>query len=152
MKFSHLDKYGEVCMVDVSAKSKQRRVAKAFGYIKLKKETTSLIEENKIAKGNVFSTAKIAAIYAAKKCPNLIPLCHNIFTDSIEVELKLKKEKVECRTEVVARDCTGVEMEALVAVNIALLTIYDMCKAVDKKMKICDIHLLEKRKEDLDRT
>jgi cyclic pyranopterin phosphate synthase len=136
-------------MVDVSAKPISAREATAAGRIVLLAETLALISENKIAKGNVLATARIAGIQAAKQTSQLIPLCHNLNLSHLEVRLALNETgvEVECTARTAAQ--TGVEMEALTGVSVALLTIYDMCKAVDKEMEISDIRLLQKTKRDL---
>ncbi len=149
MDFSHVDKDGNAVMVDVSAKPKVRRTARAEGRIFMDPDTIKLIKEKLIKKGDVLTVAKIAGITAGKKTSELIPLCHNISIDQISVDLKLEKESILITACSVCTDKTGIEMEALTAVSIAALTIYDMCKAVDKKMQIGDIKLLEKTKETL---
>lgn len=148
-EFSHLDKEGNINMVDVSGKNKQLRKAIASGFISMKEETIKKIKLNEIAKGNVMAVAKVAAIGAGKKTSEIIPLCHNIFISSINVDFTIKKSRIDCLSTATATDCTGVEMEALTAVSIALLTVYDMCKAVDKNMVISQIKLLEKSKQNL---
>ncbi len=134
-------------MVDVTEKGKTVRVAKACGVVKMKSSTLKRIEEGSLTKGNVLTTAKIAGILAAKKTGNLIPLCHPLALTGVDVEFELDPEsaKVMITAEVRTVGPTGVEMEALTAVGVAALTIYDMCKAVDKEMIIGDIMLLEKR-------
>lgn len=134
-------------MVDVSAKPSSTRIAVASGTISLAQETVDLIERNQIGKGNVIATARIAGIQAAKRTAELIPLCHPLPLSSIEVDIAFDGDRAEvrCTARTVAQ--TGVEMEALTGVAVTLLTIYDMCKAVDKQMRISDIHLVEKRKE-----
>jgi cyclic pyranopterin phosphate synthase len=136
-------------MVDVSDKPNQRRRARAEGHISLQPETVTLIRENGIAKGNVLTTAEIAGIQAAKKTGGLIPLCHPLVLDRAHLRLTLDESGVEARSEVVCIGRTGVEMEALTAVSVALLTVYDMCKAVDKTMCLERILLTEKVKEGL---
>jgi cyclic pyranopterin monophosphate synthase len=133
-------------MVDVSAKPLSARSAVAAGRIALAKETVALIRKNEIAKGDVIATARLAGIQAAKRTAHLIPLCHTIpLSDvKIDIELSAAAAEVTCTARSVAQ--TGVEMEALTGVAVALLTIYDMCKAVDKKMEIGDVRLLEKTK------
>jgi cyclic pyranopterin monophosphate synthase len=149
MEFSHLDSEGKAKMVDVSHKSKQLRIAIASGEIHLQSNTINKIQANDIAKGNVLTVAKIAAIQAAKQTPNLIPLCHNIALSQVNVRFEIKDNSILCFGESRAVDVTGVEMEALMAVSVALLTIYDMCKAIDKTMEIQDVKLLEKEKIDV---
>ena len=147
--FSHLDKVGNAKMVDVSNKKKQLRIALAEGEIILSKATIDKILNNNIAKGSVLGIAKVAGIMGAKQTSNLIPLCHNIFLNTIQIDFEIKEEKIICMAKSVATDVTGVEMEALMAVNISLLTIYDMCKAIDKKMILTNIRLLKKDKYDV---
>jgi cyclic pyranopterin phosphate synthase len=148
-RLSHIAADGSAQMVDVSAKPISAREATAAGRIVLLAETLALISENKIAKGNVLATARIAGIQAAKQTSQLIPLCHNLNLSHLEVRLALNETgvEVECTARTAAQ--TGVEMEALTGVSVALLTIYDMCKAVDKEMEISDIRLLQKTKRDL---
>ena len=145
-QFSHIDKTGKVNMVDVGSKPEQTRVAKASGFIQLQPETLKLIHENQIKKGDVLTVAEIAGIQAAKKTPSLIPLCHNLLLTKVEVKSTVKETGVYIESTVKCTGQTGVEMEALTAVSIALLTIYDMCKAVDKQMVISDIKLDFKEK------
>ena len=149
MDFSHLDKEGNAVMVDVSAKPKVRRTARAEGKIFMSPDTIKLINEKLIKKGDVLTVAKIAGITAGKKTSDLIPLCHNISIDQISVDLVVEEKSILITAGSVCTDKTGIEMEALTAVSVAALTIYDMCKAVDKKMQIGDIKLLEKIKETL---
>ena len=145
-KLSHVDSSGQVQMVDVSAKESTKRRAVACGKVKMKPQTLRFIEKQRIAKGNVLGTAKIAGIMAAKKTSELIPLCHPLELMGIDVDLKIdrKNSQILIEAEVRTTGKTGVEMEAMTAVSIAALTIYDMCKAVDKEMIIGDIMLLEK--------
>ena len=133
-------------MVDVSAKPLSKRIAVASGKIRLQRETIDLIARDQIAKGNVFATARIAGIQAAKQTAQLIPLCHTLPLGQVNIEIVVSKNGAEakCTARTIAQ--TGVEMEALVGVTAALLTIYDMCKAVDKGMIISDVQLLEKTK------
>lgn len=145
-KLTHIDKAGKVKMVDVSEKKTTLREAVASGSISMEKETLKLITEGKIAKGNALETARLAGIMAAKKTCEIIPLCHQLNLSSVTVDLKIDKKKSRINIEAKAK-CkgeTGVEMEALVAASTAALTIYDMCKAVDKGMVISDIMLLKK--------
>lgn len=148
-RLSHVAADGSAQMVDVSAKPVSAREAIAAGRITLRRETLALILENKIAKGNVFATARLAGIQAAKQTSQLIPLCHNLNLSHLEVDLSLGEDGLEakCTARTIAQ--TGVEMEALTGVSVALLTIYDMCKAVDKEMQISDVRLLEKTKRDV---
>ncbi len=148
MEFTHLDKNGKAKMVDISNKPKIKRTAAAFGRIFLQKETIEMIKAAEIKKGDVLTVAKIAAISAAKRTTDLIPLCHNISVDSIEVDFKINDNNIEIFSEAVCTDKTGIEMEVLTAVSIAGLTIYDMCKAVDKTMILSEVKLLKKTKEE----
>ena len=145
-KFSHTDEQGKANMVDVGGKAHQLRAAKATGKIVLAKETVQLIQENQIKKGDVLTIANIAGIQAAKATSSLIPLCHPLPLTHVELNLTplLEKNAVYCQTTVKTNGQTGVEMEALCATQIALLTIYDMCKAVDRGMVIQSVRLLEK--------
>jgi len=134
-------------MVDVSGKPFEKRVARARGLIKLQARTLSLIQENNMKKGNVLLTAQIAGIQAAKRTSDLIPLCHPLSLSKVDVDFDILEEGIQVESVVTCIEQTGVEMEALQAVSTALLTVYDMCKAVDKEMLIGDIHLVEKTKE-----
>jgi cyclic pyranopterin monophosphate synthase len=146
MKLSHLDKKGKAKMVDVSKKEINLRTSSAFAEVILSKEAFEAVKNNSIAKGDVLSVARIAGIQAAKKTSELIPLCHNIFISSVTLEFILDKDKrsISITSETKTNSVTGIEMEALTAVSIAALTIYDMCKALDKGIKIKNIHLLSK--------
>ncbi|MCF7958909.1 MAG: cyclic pyranopterin monophosphate synthase MoaC [Phycisphaerae bacterium] len=146
---SHTDQQGKASMVDVSGKIPQLRIARATGKILLNEKTISLIRENTMKKGDVLGVARIAGIQAAKQTATLIPLCHPLIIDKIDVQIELSDDAAIVTSKVVCTGRTGVEMEALTAVNIALLTIYDMCKAVDKSMKINEITLIEKVKKDV---
>jgi cyclic pyranopterin phosphate synthase len=148
-KLSHVDNKGKANMVDVGNKPEQLRIAKASGFIKLSSETLALIKQNEIKKGDVLTIAEIAGIQAAKKTSELIPLCHPLQLTKIDVKAILGNTGVKVTSEVKCIGQTGVEMEALTAVNIALLTVYDMCKAVDKKMEMGEIKLEEKTKSDI---
>lgn len=147
-ELSHLDANGEARMVDVSAKPVVRREAVATGEILLQPSTLDLIEAQAIAKGNVFATARIAGIQAAKSTGHLIPLCHPLPITSCDVEFEVPPERDRIRIRATARIAaqTGVEMEALTAVSVAALTLYDMCKAVDKSMVMNRIRLVSKTK------
>jgi cyclic pyranopterin phosphate synthase len=136
-------------MVDVSAKPMSKRKAVASGKIQLQRETIELIAKDQITKGNVFATARIAGIQAAKQTAQLIPLCHTLPLGEVKVDIVTSNEgaEVNCTAQTVAQ--TGVEMEALLGATVALLTIYDMCKAVDKEMQISDVRLLSKTKRDV---
>lgn len=148
-KLSHIDNEGKAKMVDVSHKKDQIRVAKARGFIKLNQETISLIRDNKMKKGDVLTVAEIAGIQAGKKCSDLIPLCHPLPLSKIEVHTNLTETGVEVKTMAKCIGQTGVEMEALTAASVALLTVYDMCKSVDKHMEIKKITLIGKTKTDI---
>jgi len=143
---SHIGPDGRAQMVDVSAKPMSNRTAIAKGKIKLQRKTLDLISRDQIAKGNVFATARLAGIQAAKQTANLIPLCHTLPLSDVKIDTASARDgaEVTCTARTIAQ--TGVEMEALTGVAIALLTIYDMCKAVDKKMQIGGIRLLKKTK------
>ena len=145
-RLSHLDDQGRAAMVDVGHKEATRRQAVAEGFITLQPATLRAITAKKIPKGEVLNTARIAAILAAKRCGELIPLCHPLPIESVEVHFHLQKSRI--RIEATARITakTGVEMEALTAVSVAALTIYDMCKAIDKSMTIDGVRLLRKSK------
>ena len=148
-KFSHTDKHGKARMVNVGQKKEQKRTARAEGFIRLHDSTLKLIRNNEIRKGSVLTVSEIAGIQAAKKTGELIPLCHLLPVSHVEVEANLTDEGIRVNSHVEYTGKTGVEMEALTAVNIALLTVYDMCKAVDQQMTIENIHLKEKHKEDI---
>ena len=145
-KLSHLDDRGRARMVDVSDKEITSRIAIARGTIHMRAETLALILGNKIAKGNVFSVARIAGIMAAKKTSELIPMCHPLNLTSVEIDLTAAENppRVEIQASVRVSGKTGVEMEAMTAVSVAGLTIYDMCKAVDREMSIGEIRLVQK--------
>ena len=142
--FSHLDEHGDIRMVDVSEKTGSSRTAIAAGFIRMQRETLDKIKSGETPKGNVLTTAKVAAIQAAKRVPELIPLCHQINLTWIDLKFKIEKEGISIESTTSAQYTTGVEMEALTAVSIAALTIYDMCKALDKTMLIGDICLINK--------
>jgi cyclic pyranopterin phosphate synthase len=148
-KLSHTDEKGKANMVDVSHKKDQIRIAQAEGFIQLNVEAIRLIKENQVKKGDVLTIAEIAGIQAAKRTSELIPLCHPLSLTKIDVKATLEKHGVKVRSLSKCIGQTGVEMEALTAVNVALLTVYDMCKAVDKEMLMSDIKLLSKEKIDL---
>jgi len=148
-RLTHVAGDGRAQMVDVSAKPISQRTAVASGKIQLKRATLELIAKDQVAKGNVFATARIAGIQAAKQTAYLIPLCHTLPLANVKVDIVTSDEgaQVKCTAQTVAQ--TGVEMEALVGVTVALLTIYDMCKAVDKEMQLSDVRLLNKTKHDV---
>ncbi len=146
-ELSHVNQEGKANMVDVSGKPEQTRTARAEGFISLQKETLQKIIDNTMKKGDVLATARIAGIMAAKQTHLLVPLCHPLPLTKIEVELKMESAGIRATAWVRCVGKTGVEMEALTAVQVSLLTIYDMCKAVDKKMVMENIHLVEKTKQ-----
>ena len=145
-EFSHLDNEGAARMVDVGEKAVLRRTAVAAGSVRMSPETVELLRERALPKGDALNTARIAGVMAAKRTPDLIPLCHGLNLTSVSVEFEVGIEEVGIVATARASDRTGVEMEALTAVSVAALTIYDMCKAVDKGMIIGDIRLIEKTK------
>ena len=149
-RLTHIAADGRAQMVDVSEKPLSARTAVATGRIALAKETVALVRKNEIAKGDVIATARIAGIQAAKRTAYLIPLCHTIPLSEVTIDIDLSGDgaEVTCTARTVAQ--TGVEMEALTGVAVALLTIYDMCKAVDKAMVIGDVRLLKKTKSAVD--
>jgi len=146
---SHIDDRGDARMVDVGGKNIQQRTAVATGWIRMSATTLQAIRDDRIKKGNVLAVARIAGIQAAKSTPSLIPLCHTLPLDSVLIDFEYHDQGVmaSCRVSCQAR--TGVEMEALTGVSVALLTVYDMCKAIDKNMVLENIRLIEKQKEDL---
>jgi len=146
MKLSHVDARGKAKMVDVSGKPVQLREAVASGEVRLKPATLRLIKSNRIAKGDVFNTARLAGIQAAKRTGELIPLCHPLNLTHVDVALLAKRDRIVITGTAKIAAQTGVEMEALTAVAVAALTIYDMCKAVDKEMVIGEIRLVRKTK------
>jgi len=151
-RLTHIASDGRARMVDVSVKPLSHREAIASGRIELQRETLDLIASDRMAKGNVFATARIAGIQAAKQTAQLIPLCHPLGLSHIEIGLTTGQNFIEATCTARTAAQTGVEMEALTGVSIALLTIYDMCKAVDKKMRIEGIHLVRKTKQDARRS
>lgn len=149
MKLTHIDDKGKANMVDVGCKPMQEREAVASGKIILSKETIRQIKENLMKKGDVLTIAQVAGIQAAKKTSNLIPLCHPLLLSKIDVKPEVVSDGVKITAMVKCTGQTGVEMEALTAVSVALLTVYDMCKAIDKNMVIEAVKLLEKTKKDI---
>jgi len=143
---THFDAHGQAHMVDVAEKSETHRIARAAGSIHMLPQTLALIEAGDAKKGDVLGVARIAAIQASKRTSELIPLCHPIALTKVGVEFSIDRAQSAITCEVAAQTVgrTGVEMEALTAVSVGLLTIYDMCKAVDRGMRIADIRLLEK--------
>ncbi|HDP75078.1 MAG TPA: cyclic pyranopterin monophosphate synthase MoaC [Bacteroidales bacterium] len=150
MELSHIDQNGKANMVDVGHKPNQIRKASAKGFIQLQPETLKLIRENQMKKGDVLTIAEIAGIQAAKRTPELIPLCHTLMLAKVDVKTTLCDNGVEVISYAKSIGQTGVEMEALTAASVALLTVYDMCKAVDKQMVIEQVKLIEKTKKDIE--
>jgi cyclic pyranopterin monophosphate synthase len=145
-RLTHIGSDGRAQMVNVAAKPFSKRTAVARGKIRLQRETLDLIARDQIAKGNVFATARIAGIQAAKQTAQLIPLCHTLPLGEVNIDIVASKDRAEVKCTVQTIAQTGVEMEALVGTTVALLTIYDMCKAVDKDMIISHVKLLKKTK------
>lgn len=143
-KLSHLDENGNVRMVDVSKKKITFRTAIASGEIRMQPETVRQLTAGELPKGNVLTTAKLAGIQAAKRTAELIPLCHPLSISWVDVQFEVQSDRVQITATAKVREATGIEMEALTAVAVAGLTIYDMCKAVDKQMEIGEIRLVEK--------
>ena len=144
MDLTHFNEEGRAHMVEVSQKEDTKRTAIARGRIKMKSETINRIKAGLIEKGDVLSVAQVGAIMAAKKTSDLIPMCHNIFITGADIRFNILEDSVEVEAEVKTVGKTGVEMEALTAVSLACLTIYDMCKAIDKDMVIDNIRLIKK--------
>ena len=144
-KLTHLDGEGRLKMVDVGDKEKTERLARVRGEIRMRPETVALIEQNRVAKGNVLEAARLAGIMAAKRTGELIPLCHPLNITAVDIEFTVGQDRVEVEAAARIDDRTGVEMEALTAASLALLTIYDMCKGVDRGMVISELRLMEKR-------
>ena len=147
-ELTHVDDAGRARMVDVGAKPAQRRLARARGRIYLRSETVALIRQDALRKGDALAVAQIAGIQAAKRTAELIPLCHPLPLDRIDVTLTVEDDGVVAEAAVACVGKTGVEIEALTAVSVALLAVYDMCKAVDRNMEIGPVRLLEKVKLD----
>ena len=143
-KLTHFDEKGNTRMVNVGEKPETLRTAIAQGYVTAKLETLKLISSQQMKKGNVLEVARLAGYMAAKKTSELIPLCHPLNLTSIRVDVAIVEDKIEIEAEVQTVGRTGVEMEALTAVSVAGLTVYDMCKAVDREMCISDIRLVKK--------
>ncbi len=148
-KLSHINNEGKAKMVDVGSKPDQQRMATATGFIRLSQETVTLVRDNQVKKGDVLTVAEIAGIQGAKETSRLIPLCHPLPLTKIEVKTTLTGEGVKIDSEASCTGKTGVEMEALTAVSVALLTVYDMCKAADKNMTIEYVKLTGKTKTGL---
>jgi len=146
VEFSHLDSDGKAKMVDISDKAPSHRVAVARGKVRMRPETVSLIQGGGIAKGDVFGVAKVAGIMAAKRTSDLIPMCHPLEVTGVEIRFESRADAGEIEIEATAKTCgrTGVEMEALTAVGVAALTIYDMCKSADRDIVITEIRLVSK--------
>ena len=143
-KLTHLDQRGNARMVDVGNKERSDRAAIATGFVRMRSATIAALRDGKTPKGDVLAVARVAGIQAAKRTAELIPMCHALQLTSVQVELEIQRDGVALRAAVKAADRTGVEMEALTAVSIAALTLYDMLKALDKDMTIEDVKLLKK--------
>ena len=146
-RLTHVDGSGQARMVDVSGKPRVRRTARAEGFVVMAPGTVRLVRENALAKGDVLAAARLAGILGAKRASDLIPLCHNIEIEHVEVRLEVLEDRIRIEAYAACTDKTGIEMEALTAASVAALTVYDMCKAVDKGMRIEGVRLLEKTKE-----
>jgi len=144
-ELTHLDPAGRARMVDVSAKEVTERLARVRGEIRMRPETVRLIVRNQVTKGNVLEAARLAGIMAAKKTAELIPLCHPVNLTWVDVEFEVGDDRITVEAQALIHAQTGVEMEAMVAASVALLTIYDMCKAADREMVISEVRLMEKR-------
>jgi len=144
MEFTHFDEQGRAHMVEVGEKDDTKRVAIARGAIYMKPETINMIKQGMIKKGDVLSVAQIGGIMGAKKTSDLIPMCHNIFISGADIRFNILDDAIEIEAEVRTIGKTGIEMEALTAVTMTALTIYDMCKAIDKGMSISDVRLVKK--------
>ncbi|MFC3096046.1 cyclic pyranopterin monophosphate synthase MoaC [Alteromonas sediminis] len=142
--FSHLDEQGKAAMVDVSDKAVTARRAVATGRIHMHVDTLRAVKEQNLKKGDVLAVARIAGIQGAKKCSDLIPLCHPLALSKVDIQFRFEDSAIVVTCECKLKGQTGVEMEALTGVNVALLTIYDMCKALDKSMHFEGVTLLEK--------
>jgi len=149
MDFSHIDSEGKARMVDVSGKPVVRRYAEAAGTILVGNRVIEALKERSLKKGNPLAAARIAGVMGAKKTGDLIPLCHPLPVDHVSVEFEVKTDSIEIKSTAVTTARTGVEMEALTAVSVAALTIYDMCKAVSRDMTIGEIRLISKKKEEV---
>ncbi|HUW34150.1 MAG TPA: cyclic pyranopterin monophosphate synthase MoaC [Planctomycetota bacterium] len=159
VELTHTTETGRARMVNVAQKPVQRRMARAAGVIVMSRETLDLIRDNQIKKGDVLTVAQVAGIQAAKRASDMIPLCHPLELDFVDVQLRPAEAAelpspaaagIVAQTEVQCTGRTGAEMEALVAASAALLTVYDMCKAVDDSMRITDVHLIEKVKGNVE--
>lgn len=147
LSFSHIDQHGKANMVDVTEKSPSVRTAMAQGYVKMQATTIELIKANALVKGDIFAVARVAGIQAAKKCADLIPLCHPLILSKVDVQFKLDETNHRVQVQAMCKltGQTGVEMEALCAVSVAALTLFDMAKAVDPMMEIQDIKVMYKQ-------
>ena len=143
-KPSHLNQKGEAHMVDISQKEETKRKAKAEGFVKVKKSTIETIKKGNLDKGDLFGSARIAGIMAAKKTSDLIPLCHILSISSINIDITIIRNNIHISCEVINKGQTGVEMEALTAVSVSCLTIYDMIKGIDREATISQIKLINK--------
>jgi len=150
MKLTHYDEQGVARMVDISEKDLSRRRAVAEGRVRISPKTAKLVKELQVPKGNPLEVARLAGIQAAKRTSELIPLCHNLNLDHVEVDIEVRPDHFLVQASASCRWATGVEMEALTAVSVAALTLYDMCKAVDKGMEITGVRLLKKSKEPVE--
>jgi len=148
-QLSHIDTSGNARMVDVGNKKIQRRTALASGMIHMAEHTIQSIKDDQVRKGNVLAVARVAGIQAVKATSSLIPMCHPLPLDSINIDFEYYDEGIRATCTVSCQARTGVEMEALTGVSVALLTVYDMCKAIDKEMVLDQIRLLKKQKEDI---
>lgn len=148
-QLSHVDSTGDARMVDVGGKTVQKRTAVASGMIRMAAETVKAIRKDQVKKGNVLGVARVAGIQAAKATPTLIPLCHMLPLDAVSIDFEYQDGELLATCTVTCQARTGVEMEALTGVSVALLTVYDMCKAIDKGMVLENIRLVHKQKEDL---
>lgn len=144
MDFTHFNEEGRAHMVEVGGKNDTKRIAKAYGKVRMKKETIEMIKDGLIKKGDVLSVAQVGGIMGSKKTSELIPMCHNIFITGSNIRFNILEESIEIESEVKTVGKTGVEMEALTAVSMAALTIYDMCKSIDRSMVIEEIKLMQK--------
>ena len=148
-KLSHVDTQGDARMVDVGNKKIQKRTAEASGLIRMSAETMEAIREDQVKKGNVLAAARISGIQAAKGTSGLIPLCHPLPLDSVRIDFEFTDQGVRATCTVSCQARTGVEMEALTGSAVALLTVYDMCKAIDKEMSLEQVRVVKKVKEDI---
>jgi len=148
MDLSHVDGEGRAIMVDVSGKQRVRRTARAAGAILMHADTLGLIRGKLLQKGDALAVARVAGIAAAKRTADLIPLCHNIRIDQVLVDFRLGTDRIDIEASAICTESTGIEMEVLTAVSVAALTLYDMCKAADKDMRITDVRLVEKWKAE----